>query len=209
MVDLGGHFDVTGRARATTLGCTVSWVLPRVHSLSALPLDFFGRLRLLGTLHVPAAVHGAEAAVVFQEALRKLRVAFVRAVWSDGLNLASPGAVLNLLDRPVGCDLGIMWHGVGFGCCVGTWRITQRFMSAAESMGCFGSSLPVRLILSHSSSALKCCLFRGSWLPGYVPGSGLDCLIFVRFPVLSSTSSLRSRRHKFKGMVFWVATFLT
>ena len=151
--DLGGHLDVTGRARATTLGCTVSWVL-------------FGRLRLLGTLHVPGAVHGAEAAVVSQDALRKLRVAFVRAVWSDGLNLASPCAVINLLDGPVGCDPGIMWHGVGFGCCVGTWRITQRFMSAAESMGCFGSSLPVRLVLSHSSSALKCCLFRGflaSW----------------------------------------------
>ena len=89
--DLGGHLDATRRVRAGTLSCRFSLVLPRVPSVAALPLDFAGKLRLLRTMHIPAALHGAEASTVSLDALRKLRVAFVRSVWSDGLHLADPG----------------------------------------------------------------------------------------------------------------------
>ena len=88
--------------------CSITTTAPgRVLAVSALPLDFFGRLRLLGTVHIPATLHGAGASVVHQDGLRKLRTAFVRPVWSAGLHLANPGAVLNLLEGPVGCDPGV------------------------------------------------------------------------------------------------------
>ena len=77
-----------------------------VPELLLLDVGFLGKLRLLRTLHTPAALLGAEASVVSHDALRKLRTAFVRAVWSESLNLANPGVVLYLLDGPVGCDPG-------------------------------------------------------------------------------------------------------
>ena len=43
--DLGGHLDSTLKAT-------------RVHSVAVLPLDFCGRLRILRTMHLPAALHG-------------------------------------------------------------------------------------------------------------------------------------------------------
>ena len=39
-------------------------------------------------------------------ASHRLRSAFVSAVWSRKMPLAHTGAVLTLLDRPVGCDPG-------------------------------------------------------------------------------------------------------
>ena len=57
-------------------------------------------------MHVLAALHGAEASVVAQDGLRKLRTAFVRAVLSGALTLAAPGAVPSLLEGLVGCDPG-------------------------------------------------------------------------------------------------------
>ena len=107
--DLGGHLDVTRRARAATLCSWRSSMLPRVLALPALPLDFCGKLHLLKTMHVLAALHGAEASVVAQDGLRKLRTAFVRAVLSGALTLATPGAVPSLLE----CLLGGPWLSCG------------------------------------------------------------------------------------------------
>ena len=76
--DLGGHLDASRRARARTLGFRVSVVFPTVPSVAALPLDFAGKLRPLRTMHIPAALHGAEASTVSLDALLKLRAAFVR-----------------------------------------------------------------------------------------------------------------------------------
>ena len=45
--DLGGHLDATRRARAATLGCRVSGVLPKISSVAALSVGFLGKLRLL------------------------------------------------------------------------------------------------------------------------------------------------------------------
>ena len=88
--DLGGHLDATRRARAGTLGCRFLAVPPRVPSVAALPLDFAGKLGLHRAVHIPAALHGVEPSTVSLDALRKLRAAFVRSVWSDGLHLANP-----------------------------------------------------------------------------------------------------------------------
>ena len=95
--DLGGHLDSTLRAR--------------VHSVAVLPLDFCGGLRILRSMHLPAALHGVEASLVSISGLRSLRTAFGQAALSGSLRLANPGVVLSLLDGPVGSDLGfyVVW----------------------------------------------------------------------------------------------------
>ena len=100
--DLGGHLDSTFRAGATTLGCRIAGAVPGVPSVAVLPLDFCGKIRILRTMHIPAALHGAEASLVSISGLRRLKCAFGRAVMSGGLR--NPGAVLSLLDGPAGSD---------------------------------------------------------------------------------------------------------
>ena len=109
--DLGGHLDSTLRARAATLGFRMAAAIPRVRAVAVLLLDFCGRLRILCTMHLPAALHGVEASLVSISGLRKLRSAFGQAAMSGGLRLANPGAVLSLLDGPVGSDPGfhVVW----------------------------------------------------------------------------------------------------
>ena len=62
-------------------------------------------------MHLPGALHGAEASLVSVSGLRKLRTAFCQASLSGGFRLANPGAVLSLLDGPVGSDPGfhVVW----------------------------------------------------------------------------------------------------
>ena len=110
--DLGGHLDSTLRARAATLGSRISAAVPRVHSVAVFPLDFCGRLRILRSMHLPAALHGVEASLVSISGLRSLRAAFGQAALSGSLRLTNPGAVLmSLLDGPVGSDPGfhVVW----------------------------------------------------------------------------------------------------
>ena len=89
----------------------MSAAILRVRAVAVLPLDFVGRLRILRTMHLPGALHGAEASLVSISGLRKLRTAFCQASLSGGLRLANPGAVLSLLDGPVGSDPGfhVVW----------------------------------------------------------------------------------------------------
>ena len=60
---------------------------------------------------MPAALHGVEASLVSISGLRKLRSAFGQAAMSGVLRLANLGAVLSLLDGPVGSDPGchVVW----------------------------------------------------------------------------------------------------
>ena len=85
--DLGGHLDSTFRARAVTLGFRMAAAIPRVRAVAVLPLDFVGRLRVLRTMHLPGALHGAEASLVSVAGLRKLRTAFCQASLSGGFSL--------------------------------------------------------------------------------------------------------------------------
>ena len=69
----------------------------------ALPLHFHGRLAVLRSMFIPGALHGIEASFLAESSVRKLRSAFCRVSWSRRQPFAH-GAVLSLLDGPVGCD---------------------------------------------------------------------------------------------------------
>ena len=105
--DLGGHLDTTHRRRAGTLvGEGVLKLLDSVLLVMALPLDFTGKLRILRTKFLPGALHAVEASRLSFSLLQRLRTAFVSSVWSEKMPLAHVGAVLSLLDGPIGCDPG-------------------------------------------------------------------------------------------------------
>ena len=102
--DLGGHLDTTFHGWSSTLASRVRLVISRLVLVSALPLDFHGRLRVLRSMFIPGALHGIEASFLADTSLRKLRAAFLEVPWSRRQPFASIGAVLSLLDGPAGCD---------------------------------------------------------------------------------------------------------
>ena len=95
--DLGGHLDTTFRGWSSTFAGRVRLVIARLVLIFVLTLDFHGRVRIVRSMFIPAALHGIES-------LRKLRSAVCRVVWSRRQPFASVGAVLSLLDGPSGCD---------------------------------------------------------------------------------------------------------
>ena len=102
--DLGGHLDTTFRGWSSTLAARVRFVLSRLILIFALPVDFHGRIRVVRSMYIPAALHGIEASLLASDSLRKLRSAICRVVWSHRQPLANVGAILSLLDGPTGCD---------------------------------------------------------------------------------------------------------
>ena len=102
--DLGGHLDTAFHGWSCTLASQVRLVISRLVLVSALPLDFHGRLRVLRSKFIPGALHGIEASFLAGTCLRKLRAAFLRVAWSRRQSFAGVGAVLSLLDGPSGCD---------------------------------------------------------------------------------------------------------
>ena len=82
----------------------LGFVLSRLVLIFALPLDFHGRIRVVRSMYIPAALHGIEASLLASDSLRKLRSAICRVVWSHRQPLANVGAVLSFLDGPTGCD---------------------------------------------------------------------------------------------------------
>ena len=187
--DLGGHLDSTLRARAVTLGFRMSAAIPRVRAVAVLRLDFVGPLRNLRTMHLPGALHGAEASLVSLSGLRRLRTAFCQAALSGGLRLANPGAVLSLLDGPVGSDPGfyVVWC---------RFRMLRRHMAYNSSVnelarvysllrvvsaGAPGHG-PVHLLLSSALSLgfswdSDLCVWLGPGLPALCQISG-PCQFF-------------------------------
>ena len=101
--DLGGHLDTTRRVWSSTLSTRVRLVISRLDLVFALHLDFHGRIRVVRAMFIPCALHGIEASYLSKGGFLKLRAAVMRAVWSRK-QLASSGAVLDLLDGPHGCD---------------------------------------------------------------------------------------------------------
>ena len=79
--------------------------------VSALPLDYEGKLRILRTKFIPAALRGIEASLLSQSSYLRLRAALVRACWSSKMSMSHSGTVLSLLDGPEGVDPGfcIVW----------------------------------------------------------------------------------------------------
>ena len=80
--DLGGHLDTTFHGWSSTLASRVRLVISRLVLVSALLLDFHGRLRVLRSMFIPAALHGIEASFLADASLCKLRTAFLRVAWS-------------------------------------------------------------------------------------------------------------------------------
>ena len=109
--DLGGHLDTTFRDWSSTLAARVRLVISRLALVFVLPLDCYGRERVVRSMYLPAALHGIEASLHASDSLRKLRSAVRRVVWSRRQPLAGVGAVLSLLDGPTGCDTAfcVVW----------------------------------------------------------------------------------------------------
>ena len=78
--DLGGHLDTTFRGWSATLAARVRLVISRLVLIFALRLDFLGRVRLVRSMFLPAALHGIEASLVASYSLRKLQSSIHRVV---------------------------------------------------------------------------------------------------------------------------------
>ena len=104
-----------------TLAARVRLVISRLALIFVLPLDFHGRMRVVRSLYLPAALHGIEVSLLASDSLRKLRSSICRVVWSRRQRLASVGAVLSLLDGP-GCDPAfcVVWF---------RFRLLRRFIA--------------------------------------------------------------------------------
>ena len=80
--DLGEHLDTTFRGWSSTLAARVRLVISRLVLILALSLHFHGRIRVVRSMYLPAALHGIEASWLVSDSLRKLRSSIHRVVWS-------------------------------------------------------------------------------------------------------------------------------
>ena len=77
--DLGeGHLDTTFRGWSSG----VRLVISRLILIFALALDFHGRVCVVRSMYLPAALHGIEASLLASDNLRKLRSSMLGLVWS-------------------------------------------------------------------------------------------------------------------------------
>ena len=70
--DLGDHLDTTFRGWSASLAARVRLVLARFGFDFCPPLDFHGRVRVVGSMFLPAALHGVEASLLASGSLLKL-----------------------------------------------------------------------------------------------------------------------------------------
>ena len=80
--DLAGHLDTTFRGWSATLASRVRMVIARLVLIFALPLDFHGRVRVVRSMYLPAALHGIEASLLASDSFRRLRSSICSVVWS-------------------------------------------------------------------------------------------------------------------------------
>ena len=113
---------MSGRGWSGTLASMVRSVIARVVLIFALPLDFHGRVRVVRSMYLPAALHGIEASLLASDSLRKLRSSIHWVVWSRCQPSASIGAVFCLMDGPTGCDPAfcVVWF---------RFRLLRRFLA--------------------------------------------------------------------------------
>ena len=112
--------DTTFRRWSSTLSAWVRLVISRLVMMFAVSLDFDGRVGVVRSMYLPAALHGIEASLLASDSLRKLRSSIHRVVRSRRQPLASVGAVLGLLDGPTGCDPAF---------CIVWFRLLRRYLS--------------------------------------------------------------------------------
>ena len=111
--DLGGHLDTTFRGWSSTLAVRVRFVISRLVLIFALPLDFHGRVRVVRSMYLPAALHGVEASLFASDPLFVEWFGLVVNLW---LMLVP---CLACWMGPLGVTLHFVWYGFGFVCFVG------------------------------------------------------------------------------------------
>ena len=79
--DLEGHLDTTFRGWSSTLAARVRLVISRLVLIFALLLDFHGRVRVVRSMYLPAALHGIESSLLASDSSRKLRSSICKVVW--------------------------------------------------------------------------------------------------------------------------------
>ena len=183
--DLEGHLDTTFRGWSSTLAVRVRLVISRFVLLLVLPLDFHGRVRVVRSMYLPAALHGIEASLLASGSLRKLRSSVCGAVWSRRQPIANVGAVLSLLDGPTGCDpcFCVVWFRL---------RLLRRYLALWPAevgriyriLGVVGEGCPGHGPLHLLSSSAAEIVFSGILVPLRV--LGLACLLSVIWRVLFS-----------------------
>ena len=109
--DLGGHLDITNRARAGTLAQRTVRATSQVHLVGALPFVFLRSIGIVRSKFLPAGLHGAEGSHISGKNLSSFRTGIVKACWPNRLPMANPHAVLSLLDAPDCSDpeLYVIW----------------------------------------------------------------------------------------------------
>ena len=91
--------DTTFQGWSATLATRVRLVIARLVLIS-LPLDFHGRIRVVRSMYLPAALHGIEASLLASDSLRKLRSSLHRVG-----GMVSSSALGKCWMRPVGVTL--------------------------------------------------------------------------------------------------------
>ena len=143
----------------------VRLVISRLVLIFALPLDFHGRVRVVRSMHLLAALHGIEPALLASDSLRKLRSSMCRVVWSRHQPMANVGAVRAGWAYWV-CSCFFVLFGSGLGCFVGIFLFgLLRLVGFIASCRWFGEGCsghgPVHL-LSGSAAEIGFCLV--TWL---------------------------------------------
>ena len=67
MSAIWGHLDTTFRGWSLTLAARVRLVISRLVLIFALPLDNHGRVRVVRSMYLLAALHGIEASLLASE----------------------------------------------------------------------------------------------------------------------------------------------
>ena len=109
--DLGGHLDITNRARAGTLAARATRATSQVTAVGALPFGFLRLLHIIRSKFLPGGLHGSEGSHISSKNICSFRTGIVKACWPRKLPMANPHAVLSFLDAPDCCDpeLYVIW----------------------------------------------------------------------------------------------------
>ena len=162
----------------------------------ALPLHFHGRLCVLRNMFIPGALHGIEASFLAVSSVRKLRAVFCSVSWSSRQPLAHVGAVLSLIDGPVGCDPAfcVVWF---------RFRQMRRYLAyRPEEVSRVYRLLAAAAGVVRDMVLLICflkVLLRLGSLGAlmFLAGIGLDCLCLVSGPIQHFRAAvLGAWRHK-------------
>ena len=133
-------------------------------------------------MHLPGALHGAEASLVSVSGSRKLRTAFCQASLSGSFRLANPGAVLSLPDGPAGSDPGfhVVW------CRFRMLRRHMAYNSSIHELARVYSLLRVVSVGAPGHGPVHVLVARALSLGFSWDSDRCVCLLFVRSLVLFS-----------------------